>query len=227
MTTSASAPRSLALIHTVAGLVPVFEDLTRRHLPGWEPFNIVDESLLRNTIRIGELSRLTMRRLAGYVWSAVDAGADAVLVTCSSLGPAVDAAIPLCPVPLFRVDDGMALAALEKGTRIGVLATLSTTLVPTTDLLKHHAAQKGVRVTLTSGVCEGAFARLAAGDRAGHDVLVRAELAAMVPKVDVVVLAQASMARALEDQGDNGFSIPILTSPELGVRHVQRALADA
>jgi Asp/Glu/hydantoin racemase len=227
MTTSASAPRSLALIHTVAGLVPVFEQLTRQHLPGWETFNIVDESLLRNTIRMGELSRLTMRRLAGYVWSAVDAGADAVLVTCSSLGPAVDAAIPLCPVPLFRVDDGMALAALEKGTRIGVLATLSTTLVPTTDLLKRHAAQMGVRVTLSSGVCDGAFARLAAGDRAGHDALVRAELAALAPKVDVVVLAQASMARALEDQGDNGFSIPILTSPELGVRHVQRALAHA
>ncbi|MFG1462836.1 aspartate/glutamate racemase family protein [Xanthobacter sp. DSM 24535] len=225
MTMPDTAPRSLALIHTVAGLVPVFADLTQRHLPGWEPFNIVDESLLRNTIRTGELSRLTMRRLAGYVWSAVDAGAEAILVTCSSLGPAVDAAIPLCPVPLFRIDDGMALAALEKGTRIGVLATLSTTLAPTADLLKHHAAQTGTRVSLTSRVCEGAFARLAAGDRAGHDALVRTELAAIAPKVDVVVLAQASMARALEGQGDAGFSIPILTSPELGVQHVKQALA--
>ena len=42
--------RSLALIHTVTGLVPVFEGLVKRHLESWTSFNIVDESLLRNTI---------------------------------------------------------------------------------------------------------------------------------------------------------------------------------
>ncbi|MEP9379374.1 aspartate/glutamate racemase family protein [Aquabacter sp. CN5-332] len=217
-----ASPRSLALIHTVAGLVPVFEELAARHLPGWAPFNIVDESLLRNTIREGSLSQLTMRRLATYVWSAVDAGAQAILVTCSSLGPAVDAAIPLCPVPLFRVDDGMALAALEKGRRIGVLATLSTTLAPTTALLERHAAQAGRDVRIASHLCDGAFAKLAAGDRAAHDDLVRAGLLAIAPEVDVVVLAQASMARALEGSAS---SVPVLTSPELGVAHMASALA--
>lgn len=217
-----ASPRSLALIHTVAGLVPVFEELAARHLPGWAPFNIVDESLLRNTIREGALSHLTMRRLATYVWSAVDAGAQAILVTCSSLGPAVDAAIPLCPVPLFRVDDGMALAALEKGRRIGVLATLSTTLAPTAALLEHHAAQAGREVSIASHLCDGAFAKLAAGDRAAHDGLVRDGLLAIAPEVDVVVLAQASMARALEGAAS---SVPVLTSPELGVAHMARALA--
>ncbi|CAH2401908.1 aspartate/glutamate racemase family protein [Mesorhizobium ventifaucium] len=48
----------------------------------------------------GSLSDLTKGRLATYVWSAVDAGADAIVVTCSTLGPAVDAIAPLCPVPL-------------------------------------------------------------------------------------------------------------------------------
>src|SRR5271154_5248873 len=130
----AEMPGQLALIHTVATLVPVFAELTQRLLPGWETFNIVDESLLRNTIRAGALSPLTSRRLAGYVWSAVDAGADAVMVTCSSVGPAVDAIVPLCPVRLFRVDEAMADAALQTGRRIGVLATLTTTLQPTLEL---------------------------------------------------------------------------------------------
>src|SRR5262249_49846109 len=135
-------PRQLALIHTVTALVPVFAELTQRLLPGWETFNIVDESLLRNTIRAGALAPATSRRLAGYVWSAVDAGADAVLVTCSSLGPAVDAAMPLCPVGLFRVDEAMADAALAAGRRIGVLATLTTTLQPTLDLIGRRARQQ-------------------------------------------------------------------------------------
>lgn len=225
MTGSPTAPRSLALIHTVAGLVPVFEELAARHLPGWAPFNIVDESLLRNTIREGSLSQLTMRRLANHVWSAVDGGAEAVLVTCSSLGPAVDAAVPLCPVPLFRVDDGMALAALERGSRIGVLATLPTTLKPTTELVERHAARLGRPVTITSRLCAGAFERLAAGDRAGHDAIVREGLREVAAGVDVVVLAQASMARALDGEAPSAVPVPVLVSPELGVLHVCQALA--
>ncbi|MGU3494045.1 aspartate/glutamate racemase family protein [Xanthobacteraceae bacterium A53D] len=220
---SVSAPRSLAFIHTVTGLAPVFEQLAARHLPGWKPFNMVDESLLRNTIAEGALSRLTMRRLAGQVFSAVDAGAQAIIVTCSSLGPAVDAALLLCPVPLFRIDDGMALAALARGTRIGVLATLSTTLEPTSQLIARHAARLGQDITLKSHLCAGAFECLLAGDQARHDELIRAGFAAIANDVDVVVLAQASMARALDGLGET--PVPVLTSPELGIRHVGAQLA--
>src|SRR5207237_87478 len=111
-----------------------------RHVPSWQVFNIVDESLLKNTIRSGALTEMTMRRLAGHVWSAVDAGADAIMVTCSSVGPAVDATVPFCPVKLLRVDEAMADAALDKGGRIGVLATLATTLGPTRALIERRAA---------------------------------------------------------------------------------------
>jgi Asp/Glu/hydantoin racemase len=69
------------------------------------------------------------------VLSAVDAGADAVLVTCSSIGPAVEATRPFCPVPLFRIDEEMADRAIATGPRIGVLATLKSTLEPTRDLV--------------------------------------------------------------------------------------------
>ena len=88
--------------------VSEFEDLAKEHLPDWKPFAILDESLLRDTIERGSLSDLTKRRLTTYVCSAIDSGADAIVVTCSTLGPAVDALAPLCPVPLFRMDEGMA-----------------------------------------------------------------------------------------------------------------------
>ncbi|TCU23766.1 hypothetical protein EV130_107120 [Rhizobium azibense] len=101
--TSSSA--KLAFIHTVSGLVFEFEGLAKEHFPNWKPFAILDESLLRDTIERWSLSDLTKRRLAIYIWSAVDAGAGAVVVTCSTLGPAVDAIAPLCPVPLFRIDE--------------------------------------------------------------------------------------------------------------------------
>ena len=219
---NAPSQRSLGIIHTVVGLVPVFEDLVSRHLPGWTPFNIVDESLLRNTIREGELSQATMRRVAGYVWSAVDAGAEAILVTCSSMGPAVDAVGSMCTVPLVRVDIGMVEEALDAGARIGVLATLSTTMGPTSDLVRARAALRQKKVEVVSHLCSGAFERLSAGDKAGHDDAVIAGAEALAKHVDIIILAQASMARALTGQKD--FGVRICASPELGVLNLRQTL---
>ena len=217
-------PRQLALIHTVTALVPVFAELTQRLLPGWETFNLVDESLLRNTIRSGVLEPITSRRLAGHVWSAVDAGAEAVMVTCSSLGPAVDATVPLCPVRLFRVDEAMADAALATGRRIGVLATLTTTLEPTRDLIARRARQQHKDIVLSDAVCAGAFAHLQKGERDRHDEAIAAELARMAPVVDVVVLAQASMARVVDALPPGAVGVPVLSSPRLAVERLSRDL---
>jgi Asp/Glu/hydantoin racemase len=223
--TKAESSPSLAFIHTVAGLVPLFRDLAVRELPGWTSFAMLDESLLTATIRDGALSALTRRRLAAQVRSAVDAGADAVVVTCSTLGGAVDALRADCPVPLLRIDRGMAQAAVRHGGRIGVLATLPTTLAPTTDLISATAAEAGVTPPISARLAEGAFARLAAGDAAGHDALVAEALAALAAESDVIVLAQASMARVLAQMGDRLGSLPVLTSPELGMAQVRAELA--
>jgi Asp/Glu/hydantoin racemase len=216
--------RQLGLIHTVTSLVPVFFDLVRRYLPDWDAFNIIDESLLRNTIRAGHLERATCRRLTLYVWSAADAGADAVMVTCSSLGPAVDAAMPLSPVKLFRVDEAMADAALDIGGRIAILATLGTTLQPTHELIERRARLRGISTTVIHSVCEGAFTALQSGDRDRHDEILAAELVKVAGSADVVVLAQASMARVLDSGRVGKFSIPVLSSPELAVKSLARAL---
>ena len=221
-----TAPRrTLAMIHTHPGLIPVFDALVGRELGGWEAFNILDESLLRNTIRDRALSVATQRRTISLIWNAVDGGADAVIVTCSSLGKAVDAARPLCPVPVFRIDEGMALAAVAAGARIGVLATLSTTLDPTSDLILRVAAQQQIACSLVQSVAVGAFVRLVAGDVAGHDALVAKALRDVAPQVDVIVLAQASMARALAAVQAELGNMPVLTSPDLGMKHIALRLA--
>lgn len=215
----------IGLIHTVPSLIPGLDELFASALPGWARFHMADESLLKNTIRDGVLSLATMRRLLTQIWSAVDGGADAVVVTCSSLGGAVEAARPFCPVPLFRIDQGMAEEAVRRGRRIGVLATLTTTLAPTTALIEAVSAAKGRSgQSIVSRVCEGAFARLTGGDAEGHDQAVATALTEMAAEVDVIVLAQASMARALGTLAAP-LAIPVLTSPELGVAHIRDALA--
>ncbi|HWT59582.1 MAG TPA: aspartate/glutamate racemase family protein [Rhizobium sp.] len=219
--TASASVRKLAFIHTVSDLASEFRALAKELLPDWKPFAILDESLLRHTIERGSLSHLTKRRLATYVWSAVDAGADAIVVTCSTLGPAVDAIAPLCPVPLFRIDEGMAKAAVEHGNRIGVLATLSTTLVPTVDLLRRQACELGKNVVIDDVLVQGAFQFLTDGNVEAHDAQIRRALEELSQKVDVIVFAQASMARAVQGI-DHG--LPVLTSPVLGIEYVKRRL---
>lgn len=218
-------PRSIAMIHTVAGLIPTFDALLKAELPAWQGFNMVDESLLRATIRDGRPSPLTARRLAALIASATDAGAEAVVVTCSSLGPAVDACRPFCPVPLFRIDEGMAIAAVQSARSIGVLATLPSTLAPTGALIRATAARLGLDCTVTDRLAEGAFHKLASGDTATHDAMVAAQIRTLAAVSDTVILAQASMARALATVAHDLGGTPVLTSPELGIRHIRDHLA--
>ncbi len=208
---------TLALIHTAVVNVMTFQGLCAELAPDLTSFHILDESLLKNTIREGSMSATTARRVVGHVLSAADAGADAVLVTCSSIGRGAELARAMVSIPVIRVDEAMADEAVGLGTRIGVIATLPTTLEPTAALVHGRAALASKEVQVVTHLCEGAFAALNSGDSAGHDQRVRDGLSALMSQVDVVVLAQATMARVAETLTDSARSVPILSSPRSGM----------
>lgn len=217
--------RTLALIHTSATLVPVFQQLCKAHLPDVATFNIVDDSLVRAIGAKGALTPDIARRVEAYITSAEAGGADQILVTCSSIGPAVEASAPFCAVPVLRVDQPMADLAVRSGRRIGVIATLRTTLEPTADLVRRRAALAGSESVLVSRLCEGAFEALMAGDAATHDRLVGAALRELSGEVDVILLAQASMARVVDTLAPEDRRIPILASPPLAIEHLAKLWA--
>lgn len=216
--------KTLALIHTSATLVPVFQQLCKAQLPNVDTFNIVDDSLVRAIGAHGGLTADIARRVAAYISSAEAGGADLVLVTCSSIGPAVEAAAPFCAVPVLRVDRPMADLAVQTGRRIGVIATLPTTLNPTKDLVQRRAAAAGKSIELSARLVEGAFEALMAGDGAKHDTLVAAALRELIAQVDVIVLAQASMARVVDALPAEDRRIPILASPPTAIAHLAQVL---
>jgi Asp/Glu/hydantoin racemase len=223
--TDADGTRRLALIHTVAGLVPRFRELAGELLPEVETFDIVDETLLRDATREGRVSLDTARRLFGHLAAAETHGADAILVTCSSIGGAVDAARPFAGVPVIRVDQAMAERAVERASKIGVLATLWSTLRPTAALIERVASKTGRAVEVRTQLCDGAFDALRAGDTERHDTIVRDGLRELLGWAEVIVLAQASMARVLETLTDGERATPILSSPRLGMERMREVLA--
>lgn len=215
---------TLAFIHTSPVLVPLFTQLAQSELPEVDRFHMVDESLIKNTIKAQKLTKTTTRRLLAMVESAHEGGADAVLVTCSSIGPAASIAARLFDFPVIRVDEAMAEEAVRAGRRIGVAATLRTTLDPTVALLRDKAAAAGQQVDLIESLAEGAFEAVLAGDTATHDRMLIDSLTRLVSAVDVVVLAQASMARVVGQLPPDPERVPILSSPGLAVKRVRSVL---
>lgn len=216
--------KTLGLIHTSATLVPVFAELCAKYIPHVKTFNIVDDSLIKNTIACGELTADTSRRVVNYAGSAQDAGADYILFTCSSIGPAVEAAAGLSHVPVLRVDQPMADKAVQSGKKIGVVATLSTTLTPTSDLVRRRAIAAGKEIELVSVLCEAAFEALMSGDAATHDLKVGDALKKLANEVDVILLAQASMARVVDTLSAADKKVPILASPPIAMEYLATVL---
>ena len=217
-------PKTLGLVHTSATLVPVFAQLCKEKLPGVNIFNIADDSLVKGIIAAGSLTPTIARRVAGYLESAELAGADYIMVTCSSIGPAVEAGAKLIGVPVLRVDQPMADQAVATGKKIGVVATLRTTLEPTADLIQRRADKVGKKIELISKLCDGAFEALMSGDAATHDAKVAAALKELSQQVDVIVLAQASMARVVETLSAADKRVPILASPGIAVDYLATVL---
>jgi Asp/Glu/hydantoin racemase len=216
--------KTLGLVHTSATLVPVFQQLCQEKLPGVDVFNIADDSLIKDVIRRGELTPTTARRVVEHVASAEAAGADYILVTCSSIGRAVETAAGLVKVPVLRVDQPMADQAVQTGRRIGVIATLPTTMEPTADLIRRRAERAGRQIELTSRLCEGAFDALMSGDAARHDAMVAGALKELAAQVGVIVLAQASMARVVDGLPEADRRVPILASPGLAVEYLKSVM---
>lgn len=216
--------KRLGLVHTSATLVPVFAALCKEKLPNVEVFNIADDSLVKGIREAGALTATIARRVTNYLESAELAGADYIMVTCSSIGPAVEAGAKLMGVPVLRVDQPMADKAVAAGKKIGVIATLSTTLEPTADLIQRRAALAGKQIELTSKLVEGAFEALMSGDGATHDAKVAAALKELSQQVDVIVLAQASMARVVDSLAAADKRVPIFASPGIAVDYLATVL---
>jgi Asp/Glu/hydantoin racemase len=118
----------------------------------------------------------------------------------------------------------MAEAAVRMGRRIGVMATLSTTLEPTIALLRAKAAEADIEIEIVDSLCDGAFDAVLAGDTTTHDRILSEALRNEMKDVDVVILAQASMARVVKAMPKGSLSVPVLSSPELAVKSARAIL---
>ncbi len=187
-----------------------------------EIMNYEDASILGEVRENGYVTAGAAARLTSMFMQATSDGAQAVLNCCSSVGEAADAAVPIgkyTGVPIVRIDEEMCRDAVRTGNKIGVLATLPTTLAPTKNTLQRVAREMGRQIELTDGLVDGAF-----GLNQEEFKQRLCEAAEEIAKqVDVILLCQGSMAYA-EEELHKKLGLPVFSSPRYGAAELKKAL---
>ncbi len=186
----------IACLHTAASNVVLFE---AARPDGVRLSHAVRPDLLAAAEAEGLTPAIAAATAEALGALAKDEGTDAVLLTCSTLGPAAEAAGAL------RADAALAEAASAGGGTVEVLCAAPSTLTVTAELFGAAAGRTGARVTVR--LVPGAWGLFHAGDQAGYAALIARD--AEASRADVVALAQASMAPAAQLTAR-----PVLTCPE-------------
>ncbi len=219
MTQNGARPR-VALLHTTPVSTGPMTAAFAEWFPEAELVHITDDSLLAE-VRAGGVSPGIRRRLTLYAMAAESTGAAALLNCCSSISETASLLREVVALPVVQVDEPMAEAAVNAGGRIGVFATLESTLGPSAALVERVARRLEREVEVRAVFCAGAFTRLQAGDAEGHYTLILEAIRRAADEIDVAVLAQASMARA-EARLSRELSIPVFSSLRLAVEQIRQ-----
>lgn len=213
--------KKIGIIHTTSATIAGLNSLVKEIIGEAEIINILDDSILGD-MREKHNVDFVKERWISYAKVLEKLGVDAVLSACSTVGAFAEAADQILTIPVYRIDDAMCTRAVENGTVISVFATLKSTLEPTVELIERKAALSGKQVKINTVLVEGAYAALMEGRKELHDEKIKVAVEQYLPESDMVVLAQASMASAVNTDGLDGEKI--LTSPRLGILKLAKDL---
>ena len=212
----------VVLIHTSPVSLNDLKALFKEIIPEVEMVNIIDDSLLDEVKKNGKINANIISRMCAYVQVAKTLKPDLIFNQCSSVGEAFDIARKQADCKTLKIDEAMAEKAVSMGSKIGVVATVASTVRPSSNLVRTKALEAGKEVTVNEYLVDGALDILMSGDVDKHNELVIEAIKKAEAENDVVVLAQGSMTAIVPLLSD--IKKPVLTSPRLAVERVKKEL---
>lgn len=206
------AEGAVACLHLTSGNAAIYDDAARTL--GLRVSHCVREDLLEAARAPGGLDAAAQAAALTQM-QTLSAGADAVIVTSSLLGPI--ATRPEAPRSLVRADDTLAQEAVRRGGRVVVLYALAETEAPLRALFESAAADADATVSVQH--VAGAWAAYESGATPlYHRLLAAAADAAFAAGADEVAFGQTSMTPAARHCRRGGP----LTSPAAALRVAAR-----
>ena len=215
----------VALVYT--GVTPELIELVEREVKSQLPadtelLSYKDPTIIADVVKAGHVTTVCAARLVTMFMQAAQDGADAILNICSSVGEVADSVQDLAKyigVPIVRIDEEMCREAVRSGVRIGVMATLPTTLNPTKGTVLRVAREMNKQVEMVDALVEGGFGL----NQDEFKALMTKYAQEIAPQVDVILFAQGSMAYAEEYIAEKTGKV-VLSSPRFGAIALRRAL---
>ncbi|MCC6179920.1 MAG: aspartate/glutamate racemase family protein [Chloroflexi bacterium] len=214
----------VGLVHAVIPAIEPLRATFGQLAPDIKLVNILDEGLITEIDRRGQITPGLVRRLTSLVTLAEEAGAELVLLSCTAYSPVADEVQAQSDIPVLKIDELMVREALGRASKIGVVATVPAGLKMQRQLIERIAADMGREIELDAVLRPEAFQALSAGRRDEHDAIVLNEVEALAARNELVMLAQASMGH-LAAHVPASIPVPVLSSPTLAVQKVKELLS--
>jgi len=216
--------KKLGIIHAALITTRAVQKYIDEIIPEVEVVHWVDDTI-QNTNFACEPGVIPRENYAKFVQAALSQqnyGVDLILLACSTFNRAVEHARPMIDVPLLQIDRPMMDLAVRDGRRIGLLATVPTTVPASERLLREAAREAGKECAIQIRLCSEAFKVLKAGHPEKHNDMLLAEIDKLSGEVDAIVMAQVSMT-ALEPRLTH-TKVPVYNSGRTAFNRVREIL---
>jgi aspartate/glutamate racemase len=216
--------RSLGIIHAALISSKAVQPFLDEILPGVTIVHQVDDTIQNSNFLCepGVIPKENFYKFATYAHNLEKSGIDLIMLACSTFNRAVEVTRPMINTPMLQIDRPMMDLAVLQGKRIGLLATVPTTVPASERLLRLAASDAGKTVEVTTVLCSAAFAEIKKGNVAKHNELLLEQIDKLSGSVDAIVLAQVSMS-ALEPMLKK-TKVPVYNSGRTGFTKAREIL---
>ncbi|EIJ69101.1 aspartate/glutamate racemase family protein [Pasteurella bettyae] len=214
----------IILIHAVTAAMDPVKQAFKQNWAEAKVLNILDETLSDDRAKSKQLTPQLTQRILDLTQYAISKEADGILFTCSAFGDAIEQATKNSPVPVLKPNEAMFRLALEKGTKIGMIASFQPAVAGMEEEFYELAKEINPQATIRTVCVTEAKEALNQGDIRLHDKLM-AEAAKQFTDEDILLLAHFSSSTALS-LASTMTTKPILTSPQSAVELLKNKLAN-
>jgi len=208
--------KTLGIIHAAVFTANVVQKFIDEIIPEVTVVHLGDDTIQNTNLvsEIGTIPKVNYFKFATYARFLEEAGADLIMLGCSTFNRAVEYARPMINTPMLQIDRPMMDLAVQTGDRVGLLCTLPSTVPASERLLRQAAEDSQKKIEIKTVLSSEAFKALRAGDPEKHNELLLEEIDKLAKEVDSIVMAQVSMS-ALEPRLANPL-VPVYNSGRTG-----------
>jgi aspartate/glutamate racemase len=217
--------KTLGIIHASHITITAMQPYIDKYIPEVSIMHLCDDTIQRDNIAagVGVIPKVNYFKFAQYAHNLEEAKVDLILLACSTFNFAAELARPQINTPIAQIDRPMMEAAVQYGKKIGMLATLATTVPSSERLLQICAHEAKKDIVMKTALCDEAFKEYSKGNIQKHNEILLEQIDKLSFEVDCIVMAQLSMSALAPYLKDT--KVPVYNSGDTGLAQVRNMLS--